>query len=101
MMCHFTAKLGHRDEDDHQEDETDDSEENVGIEIEWKTTQIVQPDWENCLRSAMILLENFFRISGLRISISKTKAVWFGSARHHTHKYVPIFHYNGTQNLDF
>ena len=38
----------------------------------------LQPSEEN-LRNALTTLNNFFKLSGLRISVSKTKAIWFGS----------------------
>ena len=31
------------------------------------------------LRTAISTLDNFYRLSGLKISVSKTKAIWFGS----------------------
>ena len=41
-------------------------------------TLFLSPKAEN-LRRVLEILEGFFRLSGLKISVSKTKAVWFGS----------------------
>ena len=38
----------------------------------------LEPTDDN-LRNVVEVLENFFKLSGLKISVSKTKAVWFGS----------------------
>ena len=40
-------------------------------------TIFLQPSAEN-LRNAVETLTNFFRLSGLKISVTKTKAIWFG-----------------------
>ena len=40
-------------------------------------TIFLQPSEQN-LRNAMETLDSFFNLSGLRISVTKTKAVWFG-----------------------
>ena len=37
----------------------------------------LQPKSEN-LRNAVQILDNFFKLSGLKISLTKTKAIWFG-----------------------
>ena len=37
----------------------------------------LEPDEQN-LRSTMKTLDSFFKLSGLKISFSKTKAIWFG-----------------------
>ena len=41
-------------------------------------TIFMEPSEEN-LRNVINILNNFFKLSGLKISASKTKAVWFGS----------------------
>ena len=41
------------------------------------------------LRKSLDILNAFFRISGLKISILKTKAVWFGSGHGNTHRLCP------------
>ena len=38
----------------------------------------LQPYDQN-LRNAIGILDNFFRLSGLKISVTKTKAIWFGN----------------------
>ena len=47
-------------------------------------TIFLEPD-EQSLRKAIGTLDEFFQLSGLRISVSKTKAVWFGSGSANTH----------------
>ena len=44
---------------------------------------------EKSLRRSINILENFFHLSGLRISVSKTKAIWFGSGSANTHQLCP------------
>ena len=41
------------------------------------------------LRNTLKNLDNFFKISGLKISISKTKAVWFGAGHNNQYKLCP------------
>ena len=41
------------------------------------------------LRYTVSVLDHFFKISGLKISISKTKAIWFGAGSHYDHKLCP------------
>ena len=41
-------------------------------------TMFLEPFDDN-LRNAIEVLNDFFRLSGLKVSVSKTKAVWFGS----------------------
>ena len=48
----------------------------------------LSPD-EDSLRSTMRCLDLFFRISGLRISISKTKAIWIGAGCNFSHRLCP------------
>ena len=40
-------------------------------------TVFLEPESEN-LRNAVATLNSFYRLSGLKISVSKTKAIWFG-----------------------
>ena len=35
--------------------------------------------YDDNLRNAIKVLSDFFKLSGLKISVTKTKAVWFGS----------------------
>ena len=51
-------------------------------------TLFLEANDEN-LKVALDSLEMFFRISGLKISVSKTKAVWFGEGYKNTHKLCP------------
>ena len=44
---------------------------------------------ENSLRRTLSSLDNFFRLSGLKISVSKTKAIWFGSGHSNRHHLCP------------
>ena len=48
----------------------------------------LEPDELN-LRSAVKTLSDFFRLSGLKISMSKTKAIWFGSGFDNNNKLCP------------
>ena len=49
----------------------------------------LEPSDEN-LRNALKILEDFFKISGLKISVSKTKAIWFGEGHANSHKFAQI-----------
>ena len=51
-------------------------------------TIFLEPKDEN-LRKTLSVLDFFFKISGLRISVSKTKAVWFGRGYRNNHKLCP------------
>ena len=51
-------------------------------------TVFLEPD-EESLNKTVDTLNNFFRLSGLSISVSKTKAIWFGSGSENTHKLCP------------
>ena len=44
---------------------------------------------EDNLRKTLDILNLFYRISGLKISISKTKAIWFGKGHANTHRLCP------------
>ena len=44
---------------------------------------------DESLRKAISILNNFFKLSGLKISVSKTKAIWFGAGSNYTHKLCP------------
>ena len=48
----------------------------------------LQPKSES-LRSAVQILSDFFSLSGLKISITKTKAIWFGVGYNNTEKLCP------------
>ena len=48
----------------------------------------LSPTDEN-LRNSIDILNNFFKLSGLKISVSKTKAIWFGAGSNYTHKLCP------------
>ena len=41
------------------------------------------------LRSAIYNLNDFYNLSGLKISVSKTKAIWFGAGAQYTQKLCP------------
>ena len=45
--------------------------------------------FDDNLRKTLDILGFFYRISGLKISISKTKAIWFGSGHANTHRLCP------------
>ena len=51
-------------------------------------TLFLAPHSEN-LRCVIEILDKFFQISGLKISVSKTKAVWFGSGFNSNQKLCP------------
>ena len=51
-------------------------------------TIFLDPTDEN-LRNTVNILDIFFKISGLRISVNKTKAIWFGAGHHFGHKLCP------------
>ena len=44
---------------------------------------------DNNLRNSINILSDFYKLSGLKISVSKTNAVWFGSAHDSNHKLCP------------
>ena len=41
------------------------------------------------LRNCLEILDNFFKLSGLKISVSKTKAIWFGVGCNNPHQLCP------------
>ena len=41
------------------------------------------------LRNALKILDSFFMLSGLKISVTKTKAIWFGAGHDNTHRLCP------------
>ena len=41
------------------------------------------------LRNTLKILDNFFKISGLKISVAKTKAIWFGKGHRNVHNLCP------------
>ena len=51
-------------------------------------TIFFEPKDEN-LRLTLEILDNFFQLSGLRISVSKTKAIWFGQGHQNNFKLCP------------
>ena len=51
-------------------------------------TIFLEPE-EETLKNAVETLDNFFKLSGLKISVSKTKAIWFGAGSSNTHKLCP------------
>ena len=44
---------------------------------------------ENSLRLVMKILDDFYRVSGLKINLSKTKAVWIGTKWNSNEKLCP------------
>ena len=48
----------------------------------------LEPKDEN-LRKTVEILDIFYQISGLKISVSKTKAIWFGQGYANNHKLCP------------
>ena len=42
-------------------------------------TQMFLDGSEASLKSALIILHKFYQISGLKVNLDKTKALWFGS----------------------
>ena len=48
----------------------------------------LEPDEESLIKTVESL-DNFFKMSGLKISVSKTKAIWFGSGSKNTHQLCP------------
>ena len=51
------------------------------------------------LRKCLEILDNFFKLSGLKISLSKTKAIWFGSGCNNTHQLCPDLQLNWDKNF--
>ena len=51
-------------------------------------TIFLHPSSEN-LRNAIAVLDSFYSLSGLKISVSKTKAIWFGSNHNSNLKLCP------------
>ena len=51
-------------------------------------TIFLQPS-EQSLRKTVDTLDSFFKLSGLKISVSKTKAIWFGSGSSNTFQICP------------
>ena len=56
------------------------------LELYADDCSIFLPPSEENLRNTLNLLSSFFKLSGLKISVSKTKAIWFGSGCDFTHK---------------
>ena len=56
-------------------------------------TIFLSPNSEN-LRQVINILDNFYNLSGLKISISKTKAVWFGKDYNSNQKLCPDINLN-------
>ena len=48
----------------------------------------IEPDSES-LRKAVETLDEFLNLSGLKISVSKTKAIWFGLGSKNAHQLCP------------
>ena len=48
--------------------------------------------YEDNLRNAINVFNDFFRLSGLKVSVTKTKAVWFGSEHDSNRKLCPDLH---------
>ena len=51
-------------------------------------SMFLKPTDEN-LRKVLQTLKHFHEVSGLKISVSKTKAVWFGHGQSFSHKLCP------------
>ena len=45
-------------------------------------TQVFLDGSEKSLREALLILDHFYKISGLKINVEKTKAIWIGSLNH-------------------
>ena len=45
-------------------------------------TQIFLDGSEKSLREALLILDTFYKMSGLKINVEKTKAIWIGSLSH-------------------
>ena len=56
------------------------------LELYADDCSIFLPPSEENLRNTLNLLSSFFKLSGLRISVAKTKAIWFGSGCNFTHR---------------
>lgn len=53
-----------------------------------------------CLRKVIEILEQFFKLSGLKISVSKTKAVWFGLDYDSNQKLCPELNLKWVKNFN-
>ena len=62
-------------------------------------TVFLDPKAEN-LRQAIQVLNSFYMLSGLKISVHKTKAVWFGSKYDSNEKLCPEISLNWVKNFD-
>ena len=51
-------------------------------------TIFLRPDSDN-LRTVVEILVSFYNLSGLKISVSKTKAIWFGANHNSSTKLCP------------
>ena len=56
------------------------------LELYADDCSIFLPPEEENLRNTLNILSSFFKLSGLKISVSKTKAIWFGAGCNFTHR---------------
>ena len=62
-------------------------------------TQIFLDGSEKSLRIALLILDKFYQLSGLKINIEKTKAVWVGALSHSENRLCANYKMDWTQGL--
>ena len=58
-------------------------------------------DTENSLLDTLVLLDNFYKISGLKVNIDKTNAIWIGSKKGSAETMCNNYHINWIGNDSF
>ena len=62
-------------------------------------TTLILDGSEKSLREAIKTLDSFYKISGLKINISKTQITWIGSNKHRTDKICQDIDFNWTTSF--
>ena len=60
-------------------------------------TQVFLNDSEKSLREALLILDTFYKMSGLKINVKKTKAIWIGSLSHSENRLCQRYKLDWTQ----
>ena len=60
-------------------------------------TQVFLDGSEKSLKEALLILDTFYKMSGLRINVEKTKAIWIGSLSHSENRLCQRYELDWTQ----
>ena len=60
-------------------------------------TQVFLDGSEKSLREALMILDTFYKMSGLKINVEKTKAIWIGSLSHSENRLCQRYKLDWTQ----